>query len=152
LIALTGSERDLLFHYYPNVRSKIRVVANGIEDTEKARRTAYNRSQHGRPTVLYSGRLVERKGIRELLQAIPEVLQEYPETVFVFAGGPPPLTGAEVAAQWLGHAQMRFRNRIHFTGCLSPRDLSSWYEAADILVVPSRYEPFGMVILEGIKS
>jgi glycogen(starch) synthase len=100
--------------------------------------------------VLYSGRLVERKGIRELLDAIPLVLDAAPEAQFVLAGGPPPLTGDEVAAQWLTPQHTPYRDRIHFTGWLSPDDVYRWYAAADILVVPSRYEPFGMVVLEGM--
>jgi glycosyltransferase involved in cell wall biosynthesis len=126
------------------------VVGNGIEDTERARAAAFHRPEGRPPLVLYSGRLVERKGIRELLNAIPAVLEEFPETRFVLAGGPPPLSGAEVAAQWLGPEHRPFRDRIHFTGWLSPTDLAEWYRTADVLVVPSRYEPFGMVILEGM--
>lgn len=150
LIALCGDERDLLTGYYPTVRDRIRVVGNGIDEA-----AAYGPSprhddlQHA-PMVLYSGRLVERKGIRELLAAIPPVLAVAPTTRFVLAGGPPPLSGPEVAAQWLTPELEPYRDQIHFTGWLSPSELASWYRAADVLVVPSRYEPFGMVILEGM--
>jgi glycosyltransferase involved in cell wall biosynthesis len=40
--------------------------------------------------------------------------------------------------------------RVQFTGWQSPVNVAKWYEAADILVAPSRYEPFGMVMLEGM--
>lgn len=150
LVALTWSEADLLRRYYPEIRERIRVVGNGIDDTEDAWAAAFHPRRPGSPTVLYSGRLVERKGIRELLAAIPVVLEAVPDTCFVLAGGPPPLTGAEVAAQWLGDEHAPYRDRIRFTGWLSPRDVYACYAAADILVVPSRYEPFGMVVLEGM--
>ena len=68
----------------------------------------------------------------------------------MLAGGPPPLTGDEVAAQWLTPQHAPYRDRIHFTGWLSPQEVYRWYSAADVLVVPSRYEPFGMVVLEGM--
>jgi glycosyltransferase involved in cell wall biosynthesis len=42
------------------------------------------------------------------------------------------------------------RAQINFTGWLTPREMATWYRTADILVVPSWYEPFGMVILEGM--
>jgi len=100
--------------------------------------------------VLYSGRLVERKGIRELLAAIPEVLQAVPGARFVLTGGPPPFSAAGVAAQWLEPQHTPFLERIHFTGWQSPAEMALRYAAADILVVPSRYEPFGLVILEGM--
>jgi glycogen synthase len=150
LIALTRSEGDLLIQYYPSMRPKIRVVGNGIDDSGAARVAAFQPRPSRPPLVLYSGRLVERKGIRELLDAIPLVLEAVPDAYFVLAGGPPPLTGDQVAAQWLTSEHARYRDRIHFTGWLSPCDVYRWYAAADILVVPSRYEPFGMVVLEGM--
>ena len=148
LIALSGDERDLLVSYYPEVRDRIRVVGNGIDEPPVAQPPRHNRSSP--PMVLYSGRLVERKGIRELLAAIPRVLEVAPETRFVLAGGPPPLGGEEVAAQWWTPELEPYRAHVHFTGWLSPSQLAEWYRAADVLVVPSRYEPFGMVILEGM--
>ncbi len=42
------------------------------------------------------------------------------------------------------------RSNIHFTGWLTPSQMAEWYRTADILVVPSWYEPFGMVVLEGM--
>ena len=80
LIALTRSESELLAQYYPEMRAKIRVVGNGIDDSEEARAAAFRPHRTGSPVVLYSGRLVERKGIRELLDAIPQVLDAVPDT------------------------------------------------------------------------
>lgn len=150
LIALSRDERELLVGYYPEAQERIRVVGNGIDASAAAgHRVARERSPEA-PLVLYSGRLVERKGIRELLAAIPKVLQAAPTTQFVLAGGPPPLLGPEVAAQWLTPELAPHLAQIHFTGWLSPSELATWYRSADVLVVPSRYEPFGMVILEGM--
>ena len=42
------------------------------------------------------------------------------------------------------------RAQVHFTGWLSSNELTEWYRVSDILVIPSRYEPFGMVVLEGM--
>lgn len=149
LIALTRSEEVLLRQYYPEAALKIRVVGNGIEDTEAVLAATFSKP-HEMPTVLYSGRLVERKGIRELLAAIPEVLQAVPGARFVLTGGPPSFPASAVAAQWLETQHTPFLERIHFTGWQSPTEMALRYAAADILVVPSRYEPFGMVILEGM--
>jgi glycogen(starch) synthase len=149
LIALTRPEEILLQHYYPDAAWKIRVVGNGIEDTDAALGASFS-DRPGAATVLYSGRLVERKGIRELLAAIPEVLQAVQGAKFLVTGGPPRLAAADVAAQWLEAKHDPFRDRIHFTGWQSPGEMALRYALADILVVPSRYEPFGMVILEGM--
>jgi glycogen(starch) synthase len=151
LIALSGSERDLLADYYPAARARIRVVGNGIADTEAARNASErHRPPAARVVVLYSGRLVERKGIRDLLAAAPLVLSAVPSVRFVLVGGPPPLSGEEVARQWLPDDLAGERERIFFTGWLSPNRVAEWYRSADVLVVPSRYEPFGMVLLEGM--
>src|SRR5262249_26994211 len=130
LIALTRSEEDLLKFYYPHARHKIRVVGNGIDDSAEARCAAFEKCSPTQTVVLYSGRLVERKGIRELIAAIPSVLHAAPNTSFAIVGGPPPLTGAEVAAQWLGAEHVCFARHIQFTGWQSPRNVSKWYERA----------------------
>lgn len=123
LIALTRPEEILLRQYYPDAAVKIRVVGNGIEDTDAALTAAFSaRSEN--LTVLYSGRLVERKGIRELLAAIPEVLQAVPGARFVMTGGPPPFSAAAVAAQWLEPKHSPFLDRIHFTGWQSPAQMA----------------------------
>jgi glycogen(starch) synthase len=150
MIALTENEAGLLRHYYPGSDGRIRIVGNGIDESEPARLRSQRPTATDAPLVLYSGRLVERKGIRDLVAAVPYVLEHAPNTRFVFAGGPPPLSGDEVARQWLSDECEQYRDRIHFTGWLSVTELARWYEAADIQVVPSRYEPFGMVVLEGM--
>jgi glycosyltransferase involved in cell wall biosynthesis len=150
LIALSDKEQELLDRYYPAASHKVRVVGNGIEDSTQARRAAFRRRNKDKTIVLYSGRLVERKGIRELLAAVRRVLAITQDIMFVMVGGPPPLSGAEVAAQWLGSDHAALADRVLFTGWQSPANVYGWYAAADILVVPSRYEPFGMVILEGM--
>ena len=150
LIALSRDERDLLAAYYPEARDRIRIVGNGIDESATHGPCRRRGRPDGPKMVLYSGRLVERKGIRDLLDAIPAVLHAAPDTRFVLAGGPPPLSGAQVAEQWLTPELERHRSQIHFTGWLTPAELADWYRAADVLVVPSRYEPFGMVLLEGM--
>jgi glycogen(starch) synthase len=150
LIAISESERELLNLYYPGDRDRVRVVGNGIEDTAAARRSATRPRDTPSPLVLYSGRLVERKGIQELLGAIPEVLAAEPRARFVLAGGPPFMEPAEVERRWLPGELTPHRGQIHFTGWLAPSQVEAWYSAADVLVVPSRYEPFGMVVLEGM--
>lgn len=150
LVALTQNETDLLRHYYPSSVDRIRIVGNGIDDSDKAKQATNRVKDSDSPLVLYTGRLVERKGIRDLLAAIPYVLERAPKARFVLAGGPPPLSGEEVARQWLPPECEPYRSQIHFTGWLNAAELEEWYCAADIQVVPSRYEPFGMVVLEGM--
>lgn len=150
LIALTWDEAELLVHYYPESRDRIRIVGNGIDDSEEARQATQRSRSGGPPLVLYSGRLVERKGIQDLFAAIPAVLEQAPDTCFVLAGGPPGCCGEELARQWLPPACLPYADRIQFTGWLMMDEMDEWYRRADVQVIPSRYEPFGMVVLEGM--
>jgi glycogen(starch) synthase len=149
VIALTRHERELLTRYYPWARRGVRIVGNGIDEiaTESLRKV---RRTDESLLILYSGRLVERKGIAELFAAIPQVLAKYPATRFVIAGGPAHWGAADVERQWLNSTISPYRSQIQFTGWLPPTQVSRWYREADVLVVPSRYEPFGMVVLEGM--
>jgi glycogen(starch) synthase len=150
LIAISHSERELLEFYYPNDRDRVRVVGNGIADSALARRSAARPRDSHAPLVLYSGRLVERKGIHELLAAIPSILRVQPRARFVLAGGPPNVSSHDLKRQWLPPELACHSSRVDFTGWLTPTQVDQWYAAADMLVVPSRYEPFGMVVLEGM--
>jgi glycosyltransferase involved in cell wall biosynthesis len=148
VIAISQSERVLMNEYCPHVQDRVRIVGNGIEDTEVARDAVRRRRADESPLVLYSGRFVDRKGIRELLHAIPLVLERMPNVRFVLAGGYG--GGAEIERAWLIDALLPYREKVHFTGWLTPAEMAGWYSVADILVVPSWYEPFGMVVLEGM--
>jgi|SRR5215213_2683862 len=148
VIALSRDERDLITKYCPEARERIRIVGNGIDDSETARAAVRRKPQNDAPVVLYSGRFVDRKGIRELFQAIPRVLSCVPNVRFVLAGGYG--TAEQIEEIWLDDSLRQYRSQIHFTGWLTPDKVSEWYQRADILVMPSWYEPFGMVILEGM--
>ncbi len=150
IIALTEEERNLVGEYCPGVADRVRVVGNGIADNPHARKHAKRRRARKALTVLYTGRFVDRKGIRELLQAAPAFLQAEPDVRLIMAGGHRHAAVKELADYWVPPACEPFRNRIFFTGWLNAGQIASWYADADILVVPSWYEPFGMVILEGM--
>lgn len=148
IISLTNSERELLMDYCPGVNERIRVVGNGIEDTSRPRKDG--RLNRKAPLVLFSGRFVDRKGVRELIEAMEIVLTEAPKIKFVLAGGHRGCPGWQMEAWLLPESLYRYRSQIHFTGWLTPGQMAEWYRTADILVVPSWYEPFGMVVLEGM--
>jgi glycosyltransferase involved in cell wall biosynthesis len=150
IIALTRNERDLLIEYCPAVQDRIRVVGNGIEDTVDARLAARRRRTNDAPIILFTGRFVERKGVKEFLAAAALVLKKVPDARFVLAGGHRHCDGASMARYWMPDEFTVSTDRVCFTGWLSADELADWYRKADILAVPSRYEPFGMVVLEGM--
>jgi len=95
------------------------------------------------PTVLFVGRMVFQKGPDLLVEAIPYVLRFYPNARFIFAGDGEMRSQVEWRAHHLGVAHAT-RFVVHKTGW----ELSNLYKACDVVCVPSRNEPFGIVILE----
>ncbi|MGI9100550.1 MAG: glycosyltransferase family 4 protein [Solirubrobacteraceae bacterium] len=147
--APSTSEADLVARYCPATQDRLAVAGHGIDDPHGV--PSRNRHHRDGPTtVLFVGRFVDRKGIRELLAAIPTVLEQAPDTRFVLSGGHRGVTAAEMRAHWLPDHLARHQDQVCFTGWLSPEATADWYAQADILVIPSWYEPFGMVVLEGM--
>jgi glycogen synthase len=95
------------------------------------------------PMVLFVGRLAHQKGPDLLVEAIPALLRYYPHAKFVFAGDGEMRTPVAHRAQQLGVA-----HATRFIGFLSNGALGNLYKACDVVCVPSRNEPFGIVILE----
>src|SRR4030042_4949384 len=95
------------------------------------------------PTALFLGRLTYQKGPDLMLEAIPNVLKDYPNAKFIFAGDGDMRCNLENRARQLnlGHA-------VKFTGYVSLTEKANLLKACDFLVVPSRNEPFGIVLLE----
>jgi glycosyltransferase involved in cell wall biosynthesis len=96
------------------------------------------------PTVLFVGRMVVQKGPDILVRTMPSVLKHYPHAKFVFAGDGHMKHEVCALAHHLGvgHA-------LRMLGDRRGRDVLDLFKACDIVAVPSRNEPFGIVILEG---
>jgi 1,4-alpha-glucan branching enzyme len=94
--------------------------------------------------VFYVGRLVFEKGVQVLIEAIPRILSQVPATQFVIGGSGPMQEELQRMAGHLG-------NRVIFTGFVDSGLRDQIYEAADVCVFPSLYEPFGIVALEAMK-
>jgi len=95
------------------------------------------------PMILFSGRLVLQKGPDLLVEAIPHILKFYPRAKFVFAGDGEMRGTIERRAYALGVA-----HATRFLGFQSNGTLTNLYKACDVVCVPSRNEPFGLVLLE----
>ncbi len=92
--------------------------------------------------VLFVGRLSHQKGVNFLIDAMPKVLEQHPDSKFIFTGsGALDYYRGLVNGKGLAH-------KAYFTGFLDEKLLPSMYQAADLVVAPSIYEPFGIVALE----
>jgi glycosyltransferase involved in cell wall biosynthesis len=95
------------------------------------------------PVALFIGRMVHMKGPDLLLEAVPDVLREYPNAKFIFVGDGDMKNHLEERARHmnLGHA-------VRFAGYVPEHEKVNLLKACDCVVVPSRNEPFGIVVLE----
>jgi glycosyltransferase involved in cell wall biosynthesis len=95
------------------------------------------------PTILFAARMVHQKGPDILIEAIPSILKHYPQARFIMAGDGDMRMGLERRAYALGIA-----HAIRFLGYKNGEELKDLFKACDLVCVPSRNEPFGIVILE----
>ncbi|HEY0166081.1 MAG TPA: glycosyltransferase family 4 protein [Jatrophihabitans sp.] len=127
---------------------KVRVIGNGADRVPAAEshpqvETVDTEKYAGRPLLVFAGRLVHEKGLQELIKALPLLRAELPDVRLVVAG-----VGQQLADQQDRAARYGVSDLIHWAGFLDAAELAGLLGAADLVVVPSLYEPFGMVALE----
>jgi glycosyltransferase involved in cell wall biosynthesis len=146
VITVSGYTKDVVNRYYGINKDKITVVHNGVDPVEftaaDIRRVFPN--DH---IALYVGRLTFQKGIEYFLRAAQEVLTYHPDTVFIVAGDGDMFTRHVLESAYLG-----ISSRVIFTGFLTGQKLHSLYQMADVFVMPSVSEPYGLVVLEALAS
>src|SRR3954452_23278713 len=134
--------------------ARISVIPNGIDPddlpAQPAEDLARLRSEFAAPEqklVLLIGRLVYEKGFQLALEAMPRLIEEVPGTRFLVAGSGTHEAELKRQAQELG-----LMEHGTFLGWIGDDVLHSLYRIADLTVVPSIYEPFGLVALEAMAS
>ncbi len=127
---------------------KVAVVHWGIdEDRPEYHLTPPAPFRPRSPLVLFLGRVTRQKGPDHFLAAARRVAQILPETRFVIAGSGDLLPGLlERSVEW------GIADRVHFAGGLDGPDVYRALRMADLCVMPSVSEPFGLVALESLKS
>lgn len=98
--------------------------------------------------ILFVGRFAQGKGIDVLLKAIPIILKEEPETTTFLIG---PDYGEKSSLIELAK-KLKVDKKVIFTENFSRPDLVSAYKNATVFVLPSRYEVFGMVLIEAMMG
>lgn len=152
IIAATERERTDLIKYYHASSDKVAVVPCGVNlglfrsmDKELARRYV---GLDDRRTILFVGRIEALKGIDDLLRAM-SCLQGYEGIRLVVVGGDeqsqPEMDGLRNLAFSLGIGDL-----VDFIGMVDQQELPYYYNAADVCVIPSYYESFGLVALESL--
>jgi glycosyltransferase involved in cell wall biosynthesis len=150
VITVSNQLKEEIKWLYQLPEHKARMIYNGVnaqsfdydvDPGEVKRRYAVGPLD---PMVLFAGRMVVQKGPDILVRTMPSVLRYYPGTKFVFAGDGHMKHDVCAIAHQLGVA-----GSLRMLGDKRGRELHDLFKACDIVAVPSRNEPFGIVILEG---
>lgn len=147
--------------YLRRFASKVRVISPAVElpqsEPEKAKAFSarHNPEQRG-PVIAMATRFAAEKGVEVLLQALPAVLQKFPNALVWFAGQYQDVLGEEAYAQRLFPqiAEYEKAGQWKFLGTLPMSDMPSFYQGLDLLVVPSTNstETFGFVQIEAMMN
>ncbi len=131
---------------------RVEVVPNGVDSNfwqapPRAVAAARSRFAGDGPLVGYAGRLVYEKGVQDLVAALPKLRAKHPGLRVVIAGDGP--YRHELQEETRRH---KLQRAVSFTGFLGAGELPAVLAAVDTAVVPSIYEPFGMVALEAASA
>ena len=148
-------QEDLMRHGWP--QPKINVVWNGVDPELYDASTCQNedvmeiRERYGVPEdwnmLLFLGRLTWVKSVKNLVQAMPMVLEEYPKTKLVILGKGEEQSDVVETANRLG-----IRDNVVYRFEFVPEgERILHYAASDVCIFPSTYEPFGIVSLEAMS-
>lgn len=163
IISLAETEKKELQQFYGCPKEKCEVIPGGV-DLKR-----WNRVERGKARevlnldqksfiLLYVGRLEWRKGIGTLLSAGHLLKNEIPNLKILIVGGKifgreKNLDDYKEYKRLLKKAkQEEVENITKFVGSVSNQRLHFFCSASDIMVIPSYYEPFGLVTLEGMAS
>jgi glycosyltransferase involved in cell wall biosynthesis len=143
--SLAYKSKLLKMHVKPG---KIQVIPYGI-DTKKFRAKtevdAFKTRYHcqGSKVILSVGRLNYQKGFQYLIRAMPMVLQRIPNVKLIIVG-----EGEQLAYLKELSKSLELNESVIFTGAISQTEIPNAYSAADVFVLPSLFESFGIALIE----
>lgn len=146
VIAVSGFTKGKIVEHYGIPAEKVTVVHNAVAFTAYDFRKGASAPKQG-PVVLFLGRITLQKGPDYFLAAAKRVLEVRDDVTFVFAGSGDMQKRMirEVAAAGLS-------DKILFTGWLRGPEVDRMYQMADLYIMPSVSEPFGITPLEAMRN
>lgn len=146
LITVSHQIKDMLINHYGCDSSKIEVIHNGgVSDMQKA--LVSEKIHKFDKVVLYAGRVTLQKGPEYFLKAAKKVLEYEPDTKFVMIG-----SGDMLARMIELSAELGISKSVLFHGFYNRAEAEMFFSLADVFVMPSVLEPFGIVPLEAVAK
>lgn len=159
VIATTPQQLDLLISDYETPADRCRMIPPGYDDNrffpvgEGSRNAIRNRLGFAGKVVLAVGRLARNKGYDLLIQGFSVLADREPDAILHLAvGGTDPTPPEQRLFEELKElsADLGLSDRIRFGRFIPDEELADYYRAADLFVLSSRYEPFGMTAIEAM--
>ena len=159
VLATTPPQLELLLSDYEQAPDKCRMIPPGYDDNRffpvglSTERAVRQKLGFTGPVVMAIGRLARNKGYDLLIQGFQLVAQRHPQASLYLAVGGTNQTGLEKTIMdelKALIAELGLNDRVQFGNFIPDDQLADYYRAADVFVLSSRYEPFGMTAIEAM--
>lgn len=152
IIAVSSYTKEIISDKYKINPKKIEVVHNGIDRDYFHKFDQFNQNfqpfkKAGFKIVTFVGRITIQKGPGFFVQAAKKVLDYNDKVIFIVAG-----SGDMENEMMRQAAELGISDRVLFAGFLRDQELQSVYRSADLFVMPSVSEPFGLTALESMYN
>jgi glycosyltransferase involved in cell wall biosynthesis len=145
IIAVSNFTKNMIVNNYGIDPNKVEVVHNAVEftdyNTERRKINNYDK------VVLFLGRITLQKGPDYFIESASKVLKKMSNVKFIIAG-----SGDMEYKMIEKAAQMGIGDKVLFAGFLEGADIDRAYKMADVYVMPSVSEPFGITPLEAMRN
>jgi D-inositol-3-phosphate glycosyltransferase len=162
LVAATPLEREHMVCLYGAEPGKIRVIPAGVDTSmfypreREAVRELLGLPGDDTPILLFVGRIERLKGIDTLLESVAVVSRTCSgrdlKVLIVGGGGQTEAENAELRRVIDLHRDLNLEEQVEFVGSKPQEMLPLYYSAADVTIMPSHYESFGLVAVESMAS
>jgi glycosyltransferase involved in cell wall biosynthesis len=146
IITVSQFTKDKIVHYYGIHPDKVTVIHNAVDLTYTRFENSFIISKRDK-IVLFLGRLTLQKGPDYFVEAAKKCLEFDPNIKFIIAG-----TGSMEWRLIERVAELGIADKVLFAGFVTDEERDRLYQMADVYVMPSVSEPFGMTPLEAMKN
>ncbi|MCA9357693.1 glycosyltransferase family 4 protein [Candidatus Kaiserbacteria bacterium] len=148
VVTVSGYTKEIVVKKHHVPAAKVEVVHNGCDSHEPPRLepTLKELKAQGKKVVLYHGRISIQKGVDKFVEAARRVVDVDPNVIFVISGW------GDMTNQIINQVgALGLSKHVRFAGPLWDEERDRMYQSADLIVMPSVSEPFGLVPLEAIQ-
>lgn len=143
VICVSPALHDSLVKFFPNYKSKLRIIPNGVETALLDINRSFNRKQNGNINLITVGSLIPRKSIDTIIKALPSCINA---TLTIIGDGPLRRNLENLCTE------SGVKERVFFRGSINPESVADELAKADIFILSSKSEGRPNVVLEAMAA